>query len=95
MSKIGFIGVGNMGARWRGPHSAGHSLKVRSFGRGRELFGSVRRGARGLVQDASKGVDYVVTTLPVGGNVKDVFLGDGVIGSADPHRLHRQFDHRC
>ena len=36
------------------------------------------------VQGAAKGVDYVVTMLPVGGNVKDVFLGDGVIGSADP-----------
>ena len=36
------------------------------------------------MQDAAKGVDYVVTMLPVGSNVKDVFLGDGVIGAADP-----------
>ena len=40
----------------------------------------VQSGGRAAsVQDTAKGVDYVVT-MPVGGNAKDVFLGDGVIG---------------
>ena len=86
MSKIGFIGVGNMGGPMaRNLISAGHSLKVFDLSEEAVNF-LVQSGAEraASVQDAAKGVDYVVTMLPVGGNVKDVFLGDGVIGSADP-----------
>ena len=86
MSKIGLIGDGNMaGPMARNLISAGHSLKVFDLSEEAVNF-LVQSGAEraASVQDASKGVDYVVTMLPVGGNVKDVFLGDGVIGSADP-----------
>lgn len=86
MAKIGFIGVGNMGGPMaRNLIKAGHGLKVFDLSEEAVNF-LVQSGAEraASVQDAAKGVDYVVSMLPVGGNVKDVFMDDGVIGSADP-----------
>ena len=83
MAKIGFIGVGNMGGPMaRNLIKAGHGLKVFDLSEEAVNF-LVQSGAEraASVQDAAKGVDYVVTMLPVGGNVKDVFMDDGVIGS--------------
>ena len=36
------------------------------------------------VKDAATGVDFVVTMLPVGANVRTVFLADGVMAAASP-----------
>ena len=86
MAKVGFIGVGNMGGPMaRNLITAGHSLKVFDLSEEAVNF-LVQSGAEraASVQDAAKGVDYVVTMLPVGANVREVFLGDGVIGAADP-----------
>ena len=84
MAKVGFIGVGNMGGPMaRNLITAGHSLKVFDLSEEAVNF-LVQSGAEraASVQDAAKGVDYVVTMLPVGANVCEVFLGDGVIGAA-------------
>ena len=86
MAKIGFIGVGNMGGPMaRNLITAGHSLKV--FDLSEEAINFVvQSGAVGAasIEDTAKGVDFVVTMLPVGGNVREVFLNDGVVAAADP-----------
>jgi 3-hydroxyisobutyrate dehydrogenase len=89
MAKIGFIGVGNMGGPMaRNLLTAGHSLKVFDLSEEAVNF-VVQSGAERAtsVQDAAGGVDAVVTMLPVGGNVREVFLGDGVVAAADPGTL--------
>ena len=85
MARIGFIGVGNMGSLMaRNLIKAGHSLKVYDVSEEAVNF-VVQSGAKRAqsVQDAAKAVDFVVTMLPVGGNVRDVYLADGVITAAD------------
>ena len=46
---------------------------------------SVQSGALAAksVKEAASGVDFVITMLPVGANVKEVFMNDGVIAAAD------------
>ena len=86
MARVGFIGVGNMGSLMaRNLIKAGHSLKVYDLNEEAVNF-VVQSGAKraSSVKDAAKGVDFVVTMLPVGANVREVFLGDGVIAAADP-----------
>ena len=85
MARIGFIGVGNMGSLMaRNLIKAGHSLKVYDVSEEAVNF-VVQSGAKRAqsVQDAAKAVDFVVTMLPVGGNVRDVYLAEGVIAAAD------------
>ncbi len=89
MAKIGFIGVGNMGGPMaRNLIGAGHSLKVFDLSEEAVNF-VVQSGAERAesIQDAAKGVEIVVTMLPVGGNVREVFLNDGVVTAADPGTL--------
>ena len=85
MARVGFIGVGNMGAPMaRNLIKAGHSLKVFDLNEEAVNF-VVQSGAKraGSIEDAAKGVDFVITMLPVGANVRHVFLADGVIAAAD------------
>ena len=89
MAKIGFIGVGNMGGPMaRNLITAGHSLKVFDLSEDAVNF-VVQSGAEraASIQDAAKGVDIVVTMLPVGGNVREVFLNEGVVAVADQGTL--------
>ena len=89
MAKIGFIGVGNMGGPMaRNLISAGHSLKVFDLSEEAVNF-VVQSGAERApsVQAAAKEVDIVVTMLPVGSNVREVFLNDGVVAAANPGTL--------
>jgi 3-hydroxyisobutyrate dehydrogenase len=86
MARVGFIGVGNMGSLMaRNLIKAGHSLKVFDVSEEAVHF-AVQSGAKraASVRDAAKGVDFVVTMLPVGAHVREVFLNNGVIGAADP-----------
>src|SRR6476661_6583096 len=86
MARVGFIGVGNMGGPMaRNLIKAGHSLKVYDLSDEAVSF-AIQSGAKraASVKDAASGVDFVVTMLPVGANVRSVFLGDGVIAAADP-----------
>ncbi len=85
MARIGFIGVGNMGGPMtRNLIKAGHSLKVYDLNEEAVNF-AVQSGAKraASVKDAASGVDFVVSMLPVGDNVRAVFLGDGVLAAAD------------
>lgn len=85
MARVGFIGVGNMGSLMaRNLIRAGHSLKVYDLSEEAVNF-VVQSGAKSAssVQDAAKDVDFVVTMLPVGANVRAVFLDDGIISAAD------------
>ena len=86
MAQIGFIGLGNMGGPMvRNLIKAGHSLKVFDLSEEAINF-AVQSGAiaASSVKDAAAGVEFVVTMLPVGANVKEVFMEDGVLTAADP-----------
>ncbi|PPR62383.1 MAG: 3-hydroxyisobutyrate dehydrogenase [Alphaproteobacteria bacterium MarineAlpha4_Bin2] len=81
MAKIGFIGVGNMG----GPMAQnlikdGHDLKAFDVV-GQSLSRVVNAGAgqASSPADAASGVDAVVTMLPAGQHVSDVYAGSGDI----------------
>ena len=85
MSRIGFIGLGNMGGPMvRNLIKAGHSLKVFDLSEEAINF-SVQSGALAAksVREAASGVDFVITMLPVGANVKEVYMNYGVISAAD------------
>ena len=85
MARIGFVGVGKMGSLMaRNLIKAGHSLKVYDLSEEAVNF-VVQSGAKRAqsVKDAASGVDFVVTMLPVGGDVRAVFLDDGVLAAAD------------
>jgi 3-hydroxyisobutyrate dehydrogenase len=84
MSTIGFIGLGNMGAHMaRNLIKAGHSLKV--FDLNEEAVRYVAQSgatAAETAADAATNVEYLVTMLPVGANVRSVFIDAGVIAAA-------------
>jgi 3-hydroxyisobutyrate dehydrogenase len=84
MAHVGFIGVGNMGGPMaRNLIKAGHSLKVYDLSEEAVNF-AAQSGAKAAqsVKDAASGVDFVVTMLPVGDNVRAVYLGEGVLAAA-------------
>jgi 3-hydroxyisobutyrate dehydrogenase len=86
MARVGFIGVGNMGGPMaRNLIKAGHAVKAFDLSEEAMNF-AVQSGARAAtsVKDAASGVEFVVTMLPVGDNVRAVFLVDGVLAAADP-----------
>ena len=86
MARVGFIGVGNMGGPMaRNLIKAGHAVKAFDLSEEAMNF-AVQAGARAAtsVKDAARGVEFVVTMLPVGDNVRAVFLVDGVLAGADP-----------
>ena len=90
MAKIGFIGVGNMG----GPMAQnlirdGHKVKAFDLV-GQTLSRIVNAGAAQASSpaDAVSGVDAVVTMLPAGRHVSDVYTGNGeVLANIDPGTL--------
>jgi 3-hydroxyisobutyrate dehydrogenase len=85
MATIGFIGLGNMGGHMA--HNlikAGHSVKAFDVV-GELLQIALDRGAgrAASVAEAASEVDIVVTMLPAGEHVRDVYLGAaGVIAAA-------------
>ncbi len=84
MARIGFVGLGNMGAPMaRNLVGAGHEVAV--FDLSAEAMGRVEgaRAASGAA-DAAQGADFVVTMLPAGRHVRDAVLGDGGIAAAMP-----------
>jgi 3-hydroxyisobutyrate dehydrogenase len=90
MAIIGFIGLGNMGLPMaRNLLQAGHQLAgfdvVASA-----LDPAVSAGARaaGSASEAAAGAEVVITMLPEGRHVREVYLGaDGIIARADPQSL--------
>jgi 3-hydroxyisobutyrate dehydrogenase len=88
MTRIGFVGLGNMGGPMaRNLVAAGHELKV--F----DLVESLAKGVDGAAPQPSavacaEGVDVFLTMLPAGRHVRSLYLGDdGIIASAAPGTL--------
>jgi len=90
MARIGFIGVGNMGGPMaRNLVGAGHSLKVFDLDEEKVNF-IVQAGAEAArsLADAVKGVEAVITMLPAGRHVREVYgADDGVLAAADAGTL--------
>src|ERR1043166_255423 len=85
MARVGFIGVGHMGGPMaRNLVRAGHSVKVDDLSQEAVNF-AVQAGATAAqsLQDAARGVEFVITMVPQGDNVRAVFLGEGVLAAAE------------
>jgi 3-hydroxyisobutyrate dehydrogenase len=85
MATIGFIGLGNMGLPMaQNLVKAGH--KVAGFDvtpAGPEKLAAAGGKTAPQIGDAADGADFVVTMLPAGRHVRDVYLGnDGVFARA-------------
>ncbi|MFT5450070.1 MAG: 3-hydroxyisobutyrate dehydrogenase [Gammaproteobacteria bacterium] len=89
MARIGFVGLGNMGGHMaRNLVKAGHQVK--GFDLSEEALNFAAQAgviAVGSVKEAASDVDVVVTMLPVGSNVREVMLEDGVLAAAAPGTL--------
>ena len=90
MSRIGFIGLGNMGRPMvRNLLGAGHS--VSAFDLVPRAIDDVRAAgaeAAPSAAAAASGVDVAITMLPAGRDVRAVYLGaGGVLGAADAGTL--------
>lgn len=90
MAMIGFIGLGNMGLPMvRNLLKAGHAVTAFDLVES-ALDGAVTAGARAARShsEAAAGAEFVITMLPEGRHVRDVYLGaGGVIAAADDGAL--------
>ena len=87
MSTIAFIGLGNMGAPMaRNLAAGGHEVVgFDVFARAREAFAADGRAVAGSLAEAVAGADVVVTMLPSGKEVREVYEGEGgVLAAARP-----------
>jgi 3-hydroxyisobutyrate dehydrogenase len=90
MASIGFIGLGNMGLPMaRNLLKAGHRLVgFDVVGPALEAAASAGARAAGSASEAAAGAEVVITMLPEGQHVREVYLGaDGIIAHADSHSL--------
>jgi 3-hydroxyisobutyrate dehydrogenase len=90
MAEIGFIGLGNMG----GPMAAnlvkaGHSVKGYDIGAD-ALKTAEKNGIKvvGSVEEAAQGVETVITMLPAGEHVREVYTGEGGVLSVTREGAH-------
>lgn len=86
MSEIGFIGLGNMGSHMAANLvKAGHNVKgFDVMSSSVEQFVSAGGTAASSVGDAARGVEMVVTMLPAGKHVREVYTSeDGILTNAD------------
>ena len=90
MAKIGFIGLGNMGLPMaRNLLKAGHAVQGFDVSKAQAdaLAASGGQAAAG-VKAAASGVEVVITMLPAGKQVREVYLGpDGVLAAAGSDAL--------
>ena len=90
MAAIAFIGLGNMGLPMaRNLLKAGHQVVGYDVvPAARDAAGNAGAGTAGSVPEAVAGAECVITMLPEGRHVRDVYLGDdGVIARAEPEAL--------
>jgi 3-hydroxyisobutyrate dehydrogenase len=90
MTKVGFIGLGNMGMPMaqnllKAAHEVtGFDLSAHAT----ELLAANGGTSANSVADACKAAEIVITMLPAGEQVRDVYLGaDGVLASVAPATL--------
>ncbi|MEX0839624.1 MAG: 3-hydroxyisobutyrate dehydrogenase [Parvibaculum sp.] len=79
MTKVGFIGLGNMGGPMaRNLLKAGYQLKVFDLSE-KAVAALVEAGATKAAnaREAARDVEFVVTMLPAGEHVRSVYLGEG------------------
>ncbi len=85
MTKIGFIGVGNMGGPMaKNLVNAGHEVKAFDLSQA-ALDAAVTAGAAAAtsIADAASGVEVVISMLPAGQHVRSVYLDEGgIVGAA-------------
>ena len=90
MPRIGFIGLGNMGLPMaQNLIKAGHEVIGLDMSKA-QVDKLVEAGgkAAGSVKEAASGVDVVITMLPAGVQVREVYLGnDGVVAAASQGTL--------
>jgi len=90
MAKIGFIGLGNMGLPMaRNLLKAGHAVQGFDVSKAQAdaLAASGGQAAAG-VKAAASGAEVVITMLPAGKHVREVYLGpDGVLAAAGSNAL--------
>ncbi|MFH5924830.1 3-hydroxyisobutyrate dehydrogenase [Roseomonas xinghualingensis] len=82
MARIGFVGLGNMGAPMaRNLVKAGHDVAV--FDLSSEAMTRVE-GARPAASgaEAARGAEFVITMLPAGKHVREAWLGTGGLAAA-------------
>lgn len=89
MSRIAFIGVGNMGGPMaRNLLKAGHA--VQAFDLNAAVLSGLVEAGVGAAQSAHAaldGADVIITMLPAGQHVRAVYLDDGIIAHAKPGAL--------
>jgi 3-hydroxyisobutyrate dehydrogenase len=90
MAKVGFIGLGNMGLPMAlnlikaGHQVAGLDMNAASVGKLKESGGAAATDVKGAAGE----VDVIVTMLPSGKEVREVYLGPaGIVASAKPGTL--------
>jgi len=85
MAKIGFIGLGNMGLPMaQNLVKAGHAVQGFDMSKA-QIDALVTSGGQAAdsVKAAASGVDIIITMLPAGAHVREVYLGaNGVLASA-------------
>jgi 3-hydroxyisobutyrate dehydrogenase len=85
MARIGFIGLGNMGLPMlRNLLAAGHAVTAFDVVAGaRDAAGAAGAGAARAATEVASTAEVVITMLPEGRHVREVYLGvDGVIAAA-------------
>ncbi|MFQ5972582.1 MAG: 3-hydroxyisobutyrate dehydrogenase [Alphaproteobacteria bacterium] len=89
MTDIGFIGLGNMGAPMaRNLVAAGHSVRgfdVSAAALDRAVATGVERAPD--LEAAAAGVEVVVTMLPAGAHVREVYLDSALLDAVEPATL--------
>jgi 3-hydroxyisobutyrate dehydrogenase len=82
MARIGFVGLGNMGAPMaRNLVKVGHEVAVFDLSAGAmQRVEGARRAASGA--EAAVGADFVITMLPAGKHVREAWLGAGGMAAA-------------
>lgn len=84
MPRIGFIGLGNMGLPMaQNLIKAGHTVTGLDVSN-TQVDKLVEAGGRaaGSVRDVASNADFVITMLPAGAHVREVYLGDGGVISS-------------
>jgi 3-hydroxyisobutyrate dehydrogenase len=90
MATIGFIGLGNMGLPMaKNLIKAGHAVRGFDVSRAQtDALAAAGGKAVGGVKAAASGADVVITMLPAGQHVREVYLGgDGVLAAAAANAL--------
>ena len=89
MEKIGFIGLGNMGMPMA-QNLISNGIKVKGFDVSEEVLKQASKNKIKLCSDtlqASKEIDILITMLPNGEAVSNVFNSDGLLENIDPSIL--------